>query len=218
MRTRFFTNALLGLCLCRFFPVATPVALALPAEAPTAAILTPPAPKTPRINGPGIFGVRPGSPFLYTIPATGDRPMAFAADGLPVGLKVDGETGRITGVVDAAGEYPVVLRAKNSRGEDAKKFRIVVGDKIALTPPMGWNSWNCWARAVDQDKVLRSARAMVSSGLADHGWTYINIDDTWQGARGGPFHAIQPNEKFPDMKALCDQIHALGLKAGIYST
>jgi alpha-galactosidase len=218
MRTRFFTNALLGLCLCRFFPVATPVALALPAEAPTAAILTPPAPKTPRINGPGIFGVRPGSPFLYTIPATGDRPMAFAADGLPVGLKVDGETGRITGVVDAAGEYPVVLRAKNSRGEDAKKFRIVVGDKIALTPPMGWNSWNCWARAVDQDKVLRSARAMVSSGLAQHGWTYINIDDTWQGKRDPATKALQPNAKFPDMKALCVEIHSLGLKAGIYST
>jgi alpha-galactosidase len=71
---------------------------------------------------------------------------------------------------------------------------------------------------VDQEKVLASARAMVSSGLINHGWTYINIDDSWQGKRGGEFNGIQPNEKFPDMKALCDEIHTMGLKAGIYST
>ena len=60
---------------------------------------------------------------------------------------------------------------------------------------------------------------MVSSGLIDHGWTYINIDDAWQSdKRGGPFHAIQGNEKFPDMKGLCEEIHNMGLKAGIYST
>ena len=65
---------------------------------------------------------------------------------------------------------------------------------------------------------MRSARALVSSGLANHGWTYVNTDDTWQGERGGPHHAILGNEKFPNMKALCDDIHALGLKAGIYSS
>jgi alpha-galactosidase len=59
---------------------------------------------------------------------------------------------------------------------------------------------------------------MVQSGLINHGWTYINIDDAWQGGRGGPFHAIQGNTNFPDMKGLCDEIHGLGLKAGIYST
>ena len=181
-------------------------------------MLTPPAPRTPRINGPAIFGVRPGSPCLYTIPATGDRPMTFSADHLPRGLKLDYTTGRITGKVGKAGVYTVTLHAKNSLGSAQKPFRIVVGKDIALTPPMGWNSWNCWAGAVDQEKVLRSARAMVASGLAEHGWTYINIDDTWQGKRGGKFDAIQPNEKFTDMQALCDEIHALGLKAGIYST
>jgi alpha-galactosidase len=99
-----------------------------------------------------------------------------------------------------------------------KEFRIIVGDQIALTPPMGWNSWNCWAESVDQEKVLRSARALVASGLINHGWTYVNIDDSWQGQRGGPFNGIQSNEKFPDMKSLCSQIHEMGLKAGIYST
>jgi alpha-galactosidase len=182
------------------------------------AILTPPAPDTPRINGPNIFGVRPGSPVLYAIPATGRRPMTFSATGLPPGLKLDPATGRVTGVLNQPGNYDIVLRAKNSLGETEKKFRLVAGDRIALTPPMGWNSWNCWAGAVDQEKVLDSARAMIASGLAEHGWTYINIDDTWQGRRGGKFNAIQPNEKFPDLKALCDGIHGLGLKAGIYST
>ena len=59
---------------------------------------------------------------------------------------------------------------------------------------------------------------MVASGLSQHGWTYINIDDTWQGQRTGKNHALQANEKFPDLKGLCADVHALGLKAGIYST
>jgi alpha-galactosidase len=190
-------------------------ALAAPGDAE---ILTPPPPLTPRINGPTIFGVRPGAPFLYTIPATGERPMTFAVDNLPAGLALDSATGRITGSIATRGTFPIVFRAVNARGADRKNFRIVVGDRIALTPPLGWNSWNCWAGAVDQDKVLRSARALVSSGLAQHGWTYVNIDDTWQGERGGPYNAILGNEKFPDMKGLCDTLHAMGLKAGIYST
>jgi alpha-galactosidase len=181
-------------------------------------IRTPPPPATPRINGPTVFGVRPGAPFLYTIPVTGERPITYTVDNLPAGLSLDATTGRITGQLQTAGEHPVVLRAANRLGQAAKKFRIVVGAEIALTPPLGWNSWNSWAGAVDQDKVLRSARALVSTGLANHGWTYVNIDDTWQGGRGGPHFAILGNEKFPDMKKLCDDIHALGLKAGIYSS
>lgn len=180
-------------------------------------ILTPPAPATPRINGPGVFGVRTNSPFLYNIPATGERPITFSAEGLPAGLALDPNTGRITGRLGEAGEYSVQLRAKNSLGEAEKKFRIVAGDKIALTPPMGWSSWNCWGDAVSQEKVLSSARAMAQKGLREHGWTYINIDDGWQGKRGGPFNAIQPNKKFSDMKQLADEIHELGLKFGIYS-
>jgi len=176
------------------------------------------AASAPRINGPTVFGVRPGSPFLYSIPATGTRPVTYAADALPEGLVLDPATGHITGKIAKAGEYPVTLRVKNALGEAEKKFTIKCGEQICLTPPMGWNSWNCWAESVSQDKVLRSARAMVASGLAQHGWTYINIDDTWQGERSGPGTPLQSNEKFPDMKQLCDEIHALGLKTGIYST
>jgi len=203
---------------CRVMAEEPKAPAAPPATNYSSRILTPPAPASPRINGPRVYGQRPGRPFLYTIPATGDRPMTFAADGLPNGLSLDAGTGRITGALDQAGEYSVILRATNARGEAKRDFKIVIGDQITLTPPMGWNSWNCWAGAVDRDKVLRSARAMVSSGLINHGWTFINIDDTWQGKRDPKTMALQGNEKFPDMKELCDQIHAMGLKPGIYST
>jgi len=185
-------------------------------------IRTPPAPHTPRINGPDIFGVRPEHPFLYHIPATGDRPMTFSADNLPSGLQVDPQTGNITGTIRKSWfgkhDYVVTFHAKNSLGESEKKFKIVVGETIALTPAMGWNSWNHYANRITQDIVLQNAQAMADSGLINYGWTYVNVDDTWQGVRGGQFHGLQGNEKFPDIGKLCSQIHALGLKFGIYST
>jgi len=191
--------------------------------------LTPPAPATPRINGANVFGVRPGSPFLFTIPATGDRPMKFSAKNLPRGLKLDAKTGHITGTLNKKGEFIVTLGAKNSLGMATKKFRIVCGDQIALTPPMGWNSWNCFAGAVSEERVKSAADAMVKSGLINHGWTYINVDDYWQNHRDstdptlrGPFRdpdgVIVPNARFPDMRGMADYIHGLGLKAGLYSS
>ena len=180
-------------------------------------ILTPPAPETPRINGAKVFGVRPGSKFLYTIPATGLRPMKFQANGLPKGLKLDAQTGKITGKITKPGKYIVKLTAENKLGQYQREFRIVVGDNIALTPPMGWNSWNCWGKSVNQEKVLSSAKAMVDKGLINYGWSYINLDDGWQGVRGGKYNAIQPNAKFQDVKSLADEIHNMGLKIGIYS-
>jgi alpha-galactosidase len=181
-------------------------------------IRTPKPPATPRINGPSIFGVRPGSPFLYHIPATGNRPMTFSVDNLPHGLKLNKQTGEITGRINKRGNYIVIFHAKNILGSDKKEFKIVVGDKISLTPALGWNSWNCWGDHVTEEDILESAHAMVSSGLINHGWTYINIDDSWQGKRGGKYNAIQGNEKFPDIKNMCDTIHSMGLKVGIYST
>ena len=203
----------LSLCLCGALLVFN-----VAAAADTPEIRTPPAPLTPRINGPDVFGVRPGNPFLYHIPATGQRPLSFSADDLPAGLQLDAASGEITGAIETSGKYVVTLHAKNALGEDKKAFRIVAGETIALTPPMGWNSWNHYASRVSQEIVLQNAQAMAGSGLIDHGWTYLNIDDTWQGSRGGPFHAIQGNEKFPDLHGLCESVHALGLKVGIYST
>ena len=180
-------------------------------------ILTPPVKETPRINGAKVFGVRPGSIFFYTIPASGKRPMTFSAVNLPQGLTLDANTGRITGSVSQAGTYPVTLKASNALGDYEREFRIIVGDKIGLTPAMGWNSWNCWGNAIDQEKVLAAAKGMVESGLINHGWSYINIDDGWQGLRGGQFKGIMPNKKFPDMKGLSDLVHGMGLRLGIYS-
>jgi alpha-galactosidase len=211
------------LSICRFIARADDV------PDNSAAILTPQAPATPRINGAGIFGVRPGSPFLFTIPATGDRPMKFSAKHLPWGLKLDSKTGRITGMLKKRGEFLVTLRAKNSLGTAEKKFRIVCGDQIDLTPQMGWNSWNCFAGTVSEEKVKHAADAMVRSGLVNHGWTYINVDDVWQNQHNtsdpslrGPYRDadgfIVPNSRFPDMKGMADYIHSLGLKAGLYSS
>ena len=181
-------------------------------------ILTPAPAKTPRINSASIFGATPGNPFLYTIAATGERPITFSAQNLPAGLYLDKKTGIITGKVKQRGIYPVVLKAKNQLGEATENLKIKIGDTIALTPPIGWNGWNSWARNIDREKVISSADAMVSKGLSQHGWTYINIDDAWQGQRGGKFNAIQPNEKFPKFKEMVDYIHGLGLKTGVYST
>jgi len=144
--------------------------------------------------------------------------MQFAAENLPAGLTLDPLTGHISGSLAETGRYVVTLRAYNTAGRAEKKLRIEVGERISLTPVMGWNSWNCWAASVDQEKVLRAARALVNSGLSQHGWSYVNIDDTWQGERAGSDHALQANRKFPDMKSLCDRLHGMGLKAGIYST
>jgi alpha-galactosidase len=195
---------------------AKPAAATAPKEEPV--VLTPKASPKPRINGAKVFGVRPNRPFFFKVAATGTKPLQYAAEGLPRRLTIDPQTGLITGHIGRVGTYIVRLRVSNKLGSASRDLRIEVGEKISLTPPMGWNSWNCWAGAVDADKVRRAAKAMVASGLIDHGWTYVNIDDTWQDKRGGPFTAIQGNGKFPDMKGLCDEIHAMGLKPGIYST
>ena len=94
------------------------------ARAEEAVILTPKPGPAPRINGARVFGVRPGSPFLFTIPATGERPMTFTVDGLPAGLTVDPSTGQITGRIEHRGEYVVTFMASNALGKDSRKFKI----------------------------------------------------------------------------------------------
>jgi alpha-galactosidase len=88
---------------------------------------------------------------------------------------------------------------------------------LAARPPMGWNSWNHFRNKVDDATIRSQAEAMVSNGMRDAGYTYINIDDTWEGERDAKGN-IQANSKFPDMKALADFVHSKGLKLGIYSS
>ncbi len=184
---------------------------------PVSLVLTPKSPATPCITGPQVFGVRPNNPFLFTISATGTRPVTFSAENLPPGLTLDPATGQITGILTTKGETGVTLHAVNALGKAQRTLHIVCGNTIALTPPLGWNSWNCFGWKVTDAEVRSAADAMVSSGLVNHGWNYINIDDCWEGGRDAN-GLIQSNAKFPDMKALSDYIHSKGLKFGIYSS
>jgi len=83
---------------------------------------------------------------------------------------------------------------------------------------MGWNNWNAFGKNFDEEMVRDAMEAFITHDLINHGWTYINMDDGWQGERGGKFNGLQANSKFSDMKSLCDDAHALGLKFGLYST
>ena len=193
-------------------------------------ILTPPAPESPRVNGPRVYGVRPGHPILYRLPVSGARPMEYSASGLPAGTSFDAAKGVLTGSIAERGEYTVRFTARNAKGEAKGSLRIVVGDKIALTPPMGWNSWNCFASRVTAEDIRNAADVFDKSELANHGWCYVNIDDFWQnkvvetkdptliGPARNPDGTICVNKRFPSMKDLADYVHAKGLKIGLYSS
>ncbi|MCA9236129.1 MAG: NPCBM/NEW2 domain-containing protein [Planctomycetales bacterium] len=193
-------------------------------------ILTPAPGPAPRVTGPRVFGARPGNPLLHRVTATGTRPLNFQATGLPPGVKFDESTGQLTGRLAGPGSWDVTVTATNDHGSDQRTLTIKGGELIALTPPMGWNSWNCFAHAVNETDIRNAAQALVDSGLADHGWTYVNIDDFWQvkpsatddptlqGPARDDQGRILPNPRFSNMKALADDVHALGLKIGIYSS
>ena len=176
--------------------------------------------EAPRINGPTIYGVRSGSPIIYRLPVTGTRPLEFSAKGLPPGVTFDAAKGILGGSASVRGTNVISFTARNADGTVTKSFRLVVGDLIALTPPMGFNTFGGLGGGpmMNEANVRKSFRALIDKGLVDHGYAYCNLDDGWQGLRGGIYNAIQPNEKFGDMKRLFDDMHAEGLKAGLYST
>ena len=186
----------------------------------------------PMINYPRITGATPGRPFLFRIPASGSGDLTYAARNLPAGLTLDPKTGIVTGSLAQEGRTDVQVSVKAADGKTASAVITIVGgkDALALTPPLGWNSWNVWGGNVTADHVRAAADGMIATGLAGQGYTYINIDDAWEaGWHKGPNGAndvnagrdangeILTNEKFPDMKGLVDYIHGKGLKAGIYS-
>ena len=95
-------------------------------------------------------------------------------------------------------------------------FNASAQSQVALTPPMGWNSWNYFAEKVTDKDIRDSADQIVANGMKDAGYIYVNIDDTWEGERDAS-GVLHTNSKFPDMKALADYVHSKGLKIGIYS-
>jgi alpha-galactosidase len=172
----------------------------------------------PALHGARVTGGTPGRPFLFRIAATGQAPLRYQARGLPAGLSLDEATGIISGRIRERGRYEVKLAVSGPKGIARRKLTIVGDeDALALTPPMGWNSWNVWGPAVDEAKVLEAAERLEHSGLVAHGFQYIVIDDTWEGTRDTNGD-IQANEKFPKMRELADTVHARGLKLGIYSS
>ena len=199
-----------------------PEAFALPVVPPR--LVIPAADPRPAIHGPRLVGATPGKPFLFLIPATGDGPLTYAAKRLPVGLKLDAKTGIISGALVKAGATLVTLTVRGPRGTASRTLTIVGGaHKLALTPPMGWNSWNVWAGRVDAGKVRDAADEMIAAGLARHGFQYVNIDDTWELGRSGDTGRdaqgnILTNDKFPDMPGLAAYVHSKGLKIGLYSS
>src|SRR5580704_7005963 len=127
--------------------------------------------------------------------------------------RVDGIRGRV-GYKYGHGSHGGLNRLAAALGDPGGGAQTSV---VAATPPMGWSSWNHFARKIDDASVRAQADAMVSSGMKDAGYIYINIDDTWEGDRDAQGN-IQSNSKFPDMKALADYVHSKGLKLGIYSS
>jgi alpha-galactosidase len=173
----------------------------------------------PVINPPIVTGNYPDTPFLFAIPTLGRRPIKWTADNLPHGLELDESTGIITGSVKEKGDYTVKLTAENKYGVSSGILTIKIGDLLALTPPMGWNSWNTFADQISDSLVRQIADSMVTTGMRDCGYQYVNIDDLWQLVERDSKGNIQVNKiKFPyGIKAVADYVHSKGLKLGIYS-
>lgn len=158
-------------------------------------------------------------------PPTGPGAMALVKgtltqDRLQLSMPIPGPTPGGTEQVTAhrANDKEVAAyRAATPKKQPLPPVREVPDTGLARTPPMGWNSWNKFATAIDDKTVREIADALVSSGLRDAGFVYVNIDDGWQGERDAN-GVLHPNAKFPDMKALADYVHGRGLKFGIYSS
>ena len=191
----------------------------------------------PRFNGASIVGIRPGTPFIHSLAVTGERPVTFSAKKLPDGLSLDPSTGIITGSLARAGEYTVKVAAKNSAGKTDAKIKIICGNTLALTPPMGWNSYDAFGDNVVESEVLANAR-YVAEKLQPFGWDTVVVDYCWSdpGAHDNNRNAranaplaadafgrlLPATNRFPSaangagFKPLADAVHALGLKFGIH--
>ena len=189
----------------------------------------------PRFNGASVIGIRPGTPFLQSLAVTGARPITFSAKKLPAGLTLDLQTGIITGVLKDKGIFVFTASAQNSAGQAAAKIKIICGDTLALTPPMGWNSYDAFGDSVRESEVLSNA-LWLKEHLQPVGWDTVVVDFRWYDrlANGQPGQSpegvmideygrcIPAPNRFPSatngagFKPLADKIHALGLKFGIH--
>ena len=189
----------------------------------------------PQFHGAMGVGIHPGTPFIYSLAVSGERPLSFGAKNLPAGLALDPKTGIFTGSLAAAGEYVINVAAKNSAGTAKTEIKIVCGDTLALTPPMGWNSYDAFGDSVVESEVLANA-AWLKEHLQPFGWDTVVVDFRWydrladgirnqnpEGVTIDEFgRCVPPTNRFPSavngagFKPLADKIHSLGLKFGIH--
>lgn len=190
----------------------------------------------PKINPPFVVGVYPGTPLLWTVPASGTRPLSFSARRLPAGLRMNA-TGTISGTAPKAGDYPVQVLVMNRAGRDLKMIHILAGPNLARTPPMGWNSYDAYGSNVNENQVLANAR-YLQTNMQPVGWDTVVVDYRWydpasatapdNGAPGETLtmdefgRLLPPANRFPSaaegkgFKGLADIIHGMGLKFGIH--
>jgi hypothetical protein len=189
----------------------------------------------PQFNGARIVGIRPGTPLIYSLAVTGERPITYSVKSLPPGLKLDSNIGIITGLLEKAGDYKLDVRAENSAGSAKAEIKIVCDDALALTPPMGWNSYDAYGDSVRESEVLTNAE-WLKQHIQPFGWDTVVVDFRWYDrlAIGQPGQSpegvlidqygrcIPAPNRFPSstndagFKPLADQIHAMGLKFGIH--
>jgi alpha-galactosidase len=195
------------------------------------------APDAPHINGPSAVGVFPGTPLIWTVPVTGKRPLSFSVKGLPKGVSFDKSTGIFTGALAKAGDYSVRVRVSNAAGHADATVHLIAGPTLVQTPPMGWNSYDCFGDNVTEAETLANAR-YIRNVMQPYGWDTVVVDYRWYdpgahdnnaNARAGAeltmdkFGRLLPSpNRFPSaadgvgFKALADQAHAMGLKFGIH--
>ena len=191
----------------------------------------------PQFNGARVIGVRPNAPVLYTLTVSGERPLQFSAKHLPAGLTLDAKIGIITGALAKPGDFTFTAFAKNSAGKAAAEIKIICGDKLALTPPLGWNSYDAFGDNVVESEVLANAN-YIAENMQPVGWDTVVVDYCWSdpGAHDNNRNAranaplvmdkfgrlLPAPNRFPSaadgagFKPLADAVHALGLKFGIH--
>jgi len=215
LRTSFFTLAILGI-LAHWSG-------ALSAQTAVTISMTGPLP-TPAIHSPAVIGWNPNTPFIHAIAATGTAPLAYSAVGLPAGLSLDASTGIITGTTPAAGSYPFTVTVSNAVGRATSTITLTSGSTMALTPSMGWNSYDSYGGNVTEAQYLANAQALKTT-LAPFGWNAAVIDYHWYdpedltdaNGRWLPSPTHFPSSKNGvGFKAIADQVHAMGLLFGIH--
>jgi alpha-galactosidase len=189
----------------------------------------------PQFNDPRVIGIRPGTQFLYALAVTGERPIRFSASKLPRTLKIDPATGIITGSLGKAGDYQITCQAANASGNIAEQLLIRCGDELALTPPLGWNSYDAFGDAVTEAEVMTNA-AWLRQHLQPLGWDTIVVDFRWYDSKADGVRVQDPEgvmidefgrcipapNRFPSaadgkgFKTLAARLHAMGLKFGIH--